>query len=830
VHGLRLTLRALARQPAYAATAVLSLALGIGANTAVFSLLDQALLRPLPVSHPQELVLLYQSGPLDGHASTDESGGPSFSYPLFRGLQRDQAAFTGLAGSRRLEANLAYAGEASAGTICRVSGNYFDVLGVRPALGRLLGREDDRTPGAHPVAVLSHRYWRARWESDPGVLDRAVVVNGRPFTIVGVAARGFDGERRGATVDLFVPISMNRELVPDWNGFDDRRDHWVTLLGRLKPGLTVAAAADVVNVAYRAQLEEDLARLGRRPDQYRNTYRAKRVVLRPGQWGRGDLREAARAPVLVLMAMSVLVLLMACANVASLQLARAGARSREVAVHLALGASRRRLMRHVLQESFVLGAMAAVVALLLAQATLRGLLAALPAGAAPTLSADLDGRMLLSCLAVAGSASVLSGLYPSLQASRPDLVAWLKAHTGETRAGDAAGLFRRSLVMLQVAVSVLLLVCAGLLARSFANLMRIELGIEPDHLLTFAVDPRLNRYDDERAAAFYAALTDRLAALPQVVRVSAARVPTIAGEGSSGNITVEGFTPGAEGDTDTSYNVVGPDYFRTLGIPLLAGREFTLRDDAGAPRVAVVNQAFVRRFLRGQEPLGRRFGWGVGRRVKLDTEIVGVARDAKYSSMREAAPPVFFVPYRQRAQQSDLQFYVRTSADPRPVASAVRGAVATLDPNLPVHDLKTMRQQIDDNVRGDRLLSILTGCFAGLANLLAAVGLYGVLAYEVVRRTREIGIRMTVGANAAQVRDLVFRQIGLVLVIGVAAGAAAAAGAGKLLQATLVGTAAADPLLYAGALTIVVLMGFLAAYVPARRASRLDPLVALRSE
>lgn len=832
MHELRLTLRALARQPAYTVSAVLSLALGIGANTAIFSLLDQALLRPLPVRNPEELVFLYQPGPLDGSSSSDEQGGPSFSYPFFRGLQQQQAAFTGLAGARRLEANLAYGGEASPGTAHRVSGNYFDVLGVGAALGRPLGPEDDRIAGAHPVAVLSHRYWTARWGADPGMLNRTILVNGQPLTIVGVAAKGFDGERRGATVDVFVPITMNRELMPDWNGFDDRRDHWATLVGRLKPGLTLDAAATILNVAYRAQLEEDLAtRRGPRGEEYRRAYRAKRIVLRPGQWGRGGLRERAGPPLLLLMAMTMLVLLMACANVTSLQLARGTARAHEVAVRLALGASRLRLMRHLLRESFVLAGAAAAVGLLIAYGIVRGLLAALPGGTSTVLTAGLDGRVLLFCLALAVAATVLFGLYPSVQASRPDLVGSLKTHGGETSPASAAGLFRRSLVTLQVAVSLLLLVCAGLLARSFVGLTRIDLGIRTDRLLTFSIDPKLSRYTDARALALYDEVTSRLAALPGGALVSASRVPAIAGNTSSGNITVEGFTPPDEDASDTSFNVVGPDYFRTMGIPLVAGREFTGRDDASAPKVAVVNETFVRQFLAGREPLGRRFGWGVGNRVKPDIEIVGIARDSKYSSMREAPPAVYYVPYRQATQQSGLQFYVRTTTgDPQALAPAVRSTVAAVDPSVPVRDLKTMRRQIEDNVRADRLLSVFTACFAGLASLLGAIGLYGVLAYDVARRTREIGVRVALGAQAAQVRRLVFRQTALVLAVGTAAGLAAAAGAGKLLQAVLFGTVPWDPLVYGSALTLVVLMALVAAYVPARRASSVDPMVALRNE
>jgi len=430
VDDLRLILRTLVRQPAYALTAVLSLALGIGANTAIFSLLDQVLLRSLPVRDPRNLVLLYQPGPLEGSSSTDEPGGPSFSYPVFRGLQEHQTPFTGLAGARTTTASLAYDGEALAGVAHRVSGNYFAVLGVQPVIGRLLDEGDDRTPSAHPVAVLSYRYWTSRWGADPSVLNRKINVNGCPMTIVGVAEKGFDGERRGTSVDVFVPISMNREMTPEWDGFEDRRDHWVTLFGRLKPGLTPESAAAAINLAYRAELEEEIALFGRRSEEFLQRYRAKRIVLRPGGWGRGGLREEARPRLLLLMGMTLLVLLMACANVTSLQLARGAARAREIAVRLAIGASRLRLVRHLIAESLVLAGAAAVLGLLAAQWTLRALLPALPGVDPELLSAEVDSRMLSFCLLLSAATAVLFGLYPALQASRPDLVSSLKAPSG----------------------------------------------------------------------------------------------------------------------------------------------------------------------------------------------------------------------------------------------------------------------------------------------------------------------------------------------------------------------------------------------------------------
>jgi predicted permease len=830
VEDLRLTLRALRRRPTYVLTAVLSLAIGIGANTAIFSLLDQALLRTLPVRNPRGLVLLHQPGPLEGTASTDEAGGPSFSYPLFRGLQEQQTPFTGLAGARATTASLSYEGEALSGVAHRVSGNYFAVLGVRAAIGRVIDEADDRAPGAGPVAILSYRYWKSRWGTDPSVLNRKIAVNGHPMTIVGVAERGFDGEKRGASVDVFVPITMNREITPDWNGFEDRRDHWVTLFARLKPGMTPGAAAAAINLAYRAQLEEDIVRLGRRNEQFLQTYRAKRIVLTPGGWGRGSMREQASGPLFVLFGMTLLVLLMACANVANLQLARAVARGHEVAVRLALGASRLRLARQLFTESVVLAAAAAALGLWAAQWALRTLLPAIPVSDPELLSAAIDPRILAFCLVLTIPTTVLFGLFPAFQASRPDLVAFLKAQSGTTHSGSQRALFRRSLVTAQIAVSLVLLVGAGLFARTFLALIHTDLGIQAARLMTFSIDPKLDRYTDSEAMALYDELEDRLAALPGVVLVSAARVPAIGGSAASGSVTVEGYTPPDGDASESSFNVVGPGYFRTMGTPLVVGRELTRDDELGGPKVAMVNEAFVRHFLPGSNALGRRFGFGLGRRVQLDTEIVGVVRDAKYASLRESPSPVFYVSYRQAKQQRGLHFYLRMSGDPEAVAPLVRRAVSALAPNLPVRDLKTMRQQIDESVGAERRLSALTVSFAGMATMLAAIGLYGVLAYDVARRTREIGIRMALGARIAQVRGLVMRQVGLTLSIGTAIGLGAAAAAGRLIQATLFGATPWDPVVYVSAVAVIVLMTFAAAYVPARRASRVDPMVALRDE
>jgi predicted permease len=830
VHDLRVTLRSLGRTPGYALTAIGSLALGIGANVAIFSLLDQALLRTLPIERPDRLVFLYHPGPLEGSSSTDESGGPSFSYPVFRALQSATTRLSGLAGARSMRASVSYEREAALATVHRVSGNYFSVLGIGAAVGRLLSEHDDRVPGEHPVAVLGHRFWATRFGADPSVVGRKLVVNGRPLTIVGVVAPGFESERPGTVIDVFVPITMNREISPDWDGFADRKDHWVTLLGRLEPQATREGAEAALGVAYRAQLEADIAAFGRRDAEFLRGYRSKRIVLRPGRYGRGEFREEVRTPLLVLMGMTLLVLLMVCANLASLQMARGARRTRELAVRLAVGASRARLIRALMVEASVLAGCGAGLGLLAAHWTTRSLVALLSDLLPAPLTAELDGRLLAFSVALTALTVILAGLLPAFHASQVDLVTSLKGQPGEGGPSRSAGPVRRALVTAQIAVCVLLLVGAGLLARTFVNLTRVDLGLDLERLVVFALEPKLNAYDDARAASLYRDLTNRLGAVPGVALVTAARVPAIADTSSSANVTVEGSAVLDDDAADSSFNVVGPDYFRTLGIPLRRGREFTRADAASAPHVVVVNEAFVRHFLPGQDPIGRRMATGRGRRVKLDLEIVGIVGNARYSSVRAAPPAVFYTTYLQSAKQTGLTFYVRTASDPEAMVPVVRREVAALDPSLPVANLQTMRRQVEHSVRAERLLSLLAASFAAMATILAAVGLYGTLAYDVARRTREIGIRMALGARRAEVRALVVKDVVLLAGIGSALGVALAAAGGRMLEAVLFGTTAWDPLVYASALAALAIVAVTGAYVPARRASRVDPMVALRRD
>ena len=830
--NLRVVLRAMLRAPVFSCIAILSLALGIGANTAMFSLLDQFLLRTLPVKNPQELVFLYHPGPAQGSVSNDEDGGPSFSYPMFREMQKDQTPFSGLAGTRAMGASLAFRNHAVPGTARLVSGNYFDLLSVQPAMGRLFTVDDDRTEAGQPVVALSYSYWMSRFAGDPSALNQTMMVNGYPMTIIGVAQKGFLSERLGDSPDIYAPISMKKALTPDWDAFQDRKNYWVTLFARRKPGVTLAQADAAINATYRGQLEKDIQLLKQPSPTMLQRFRAKKIILKPGQYGRGGLREQSREPLLLLIGMTAMVLLICCANVANLQLARAAARTREIAVRLAMGASRAQLIRQLLLESCLLAVAGGGLGLGVAYWTLRALIAALPSseGLQSFLTPTLDLTVLAFCFALSLVTGLMFGLFPALQSTRPDLVPSLKSQSGQSSATGSANAFRKSLVTAQVGISLVLLICAGLFARTLTNLSRIDLGLRVDHLLTFSLSPKLNKYNDQATAQLYEQLTGRLAAIPGTRLVSAATTPAVAGWTNSGNVTVESYVPSTDESADSNIDEVGPDYFRTMGTPLIAGREFTPADNLAAPKVAVVNEAFVRHFLANQNPLGRHFAPGRGDKIKPDIEIVGVVRDSKYADMREAPPRAYYTPYRQNKRQDDLFFYVRTAIEPAQIAAQIRREVAALDSNLPIRDLKTMQSQIEENLIAERLLSSLTGSFAGLATVLAAIGLYGVLAYNVSRRTREIGIRMALGAETGHVRGLVIREVAVMLAVGTAAGVAAAAGTGLLIRSQLYGLKYWDLSVYALATVILWAIALVAAYIPARRATNVDPMVALRYE
>jgi predicted permease len=830
---LRFAVRSFAKTPVITGVAVLSLALGIGANAAIYSIFDQVLVRPLPVADPRALVNLVAPGPKPGSQSCNDSGDcdATFSYAMFRDLEAARGPFTGVAAYRIFGANLATGDRTRSASALLVSGSYFGVLGLRPALGRLLGTDDDVTPGEHPVAVLSHRFWTTDLGADPTVLNRTVVVNGLPFTIVGVAPFGFDGTTIGSRPAVFVPLSMRAAVEPatGTEQFDRRTQYWAYVLARLKPGVAMDQAATEINSVYgaivndvEAPLQEDMSAATM------ERFRAKRLILEEGHRGQSQMQGEARAPLLILFAITGVVLLIACANIANLVLATGAGRGQEMAVRASLGASRGQLLAQLLAESLLLAAAGGLVSVVVAVWTLDSITAMLPPDAADTLAFRLSPSAIAFTAVLSLATGLLFGLYPALHSTRTDLSGVLKASSGQPSGARTAARFRSVLVTSQIALSMALLVVAGLFIRSLVNLSREELGIRADNLVTFSVAPAQNGYPLERSLVLFEQLEDELAAIPGVTGVTAAMVPVLTGSAWGTDVGVEGFERGPDTDANARLNRVAPAFFGALGIPLLAGREFTRADGQSATRVAIVNEAFAEKFGLGRDPVGKRMSEGNG--DELDIEIVGLVQNAKYDQVRNAIPPVFFTPYRQYEDLGSLTFYARGSASPDELLRAIPPLVARLDPNLPVDELATFEQRIREGLIVERLISQLGGAFAGLATLLAAIGLYGVLAYSVAQRTREIGLRMALGAGAEQVRRMVLRQVSRWIAIGIAAGLVAALAIGRLARTLLYELAPYDPVVIASVTVLLAGIALAAALVPALRASRVEPMRALRYE
>ena len=828
--NLKFALRMLFKTPLVTLVAIVSLSLGIGANAAIFSIFNQMLLRALPAQHPDRLINLSAPGPKPGSQSCNQAGDCDdvFSYPMFRDLERVQTVFTGIAGHRIFSANLAARGQTLSGEGLLVSGSYFPLLGVRAALGRLLDPNDDRVPGESHVVVLSYAYWQSRFALDPGILNQPLIVNGQEMTIVGVAPPNFHGTTLGARPEVFVPITMRDLMEPFFKGVEDRRSYWVYLFARLKPGISLEQARTALNGQYHTVVNDVEAPLQRGlSDQTMARFRAKQVLLAPGMRGQSIISGLVKAPLTLLLGVTAFVLVIACANVANLLLARAAARAGEMAVRLSIGASRWQLIAQLLAESCLLAAFAGCAGLIVARWTLNLIASLLPAEAVQTLHFELDLPVLLFAAALTLGTGLLFGLFPALHSTRPDLMSTLKGQAGQPSGARTAARFRTALATAQIALSLALLVGAGLFLKNLFNVSRVDLGLKIDNVITFGVAPVLNGYSPQRSRDLFERLEDDLAALPGVTGVTASMVPLLAGSNWGNDVSVEGFKSGPDTDMNSRYNEIGPDYFRTLGIPLLSGREFTRSDSAPAPKVAIVNEAFARKFNLGREAVGKRMG---SRDGKLDIEIVGLARDAKYSQVKAEVPPQFFRPYRQDEELGFLNMYVRTAQTPDQLLSTISKVVARLDPNLPVENLRTMPQQVRENVYLDRAISVLSSAFAGLATLLAAVGLYGVLAYTVVQRTREIGLRMALGASPAQIRTMVLRQVGVMTLIGATIGLAAAVGLGRLAQSLLYNLSGNDPGVLAGSAVALALVAFCAGIAPAHRASQVDPMEALRYE
>jgi predicted permease len=832
--NLRLAFRTLVKTPFVTAVAILSLALGIGANAAIYSLFDQTLLAALPVADPDGLVNLTAPGPKPGSQSCNQAGDCDavFSYPMFRDLERAEAGFAGMAGHRAFGANIATGDRTLSGEGMLVSGSYFPLLGLRPALGRLLAPADDPAIGQHRGAVLRHRFWTAELGADPGVVDRTLVVNGLTLTVAGVAPPGFDGTTLGSRPDVFVPLSMRAALESFFgeDGFDNRRSYWVYVFGRLGPGVAIGQARTELNGTYGAILREVEAPLQEgMSEQTMARFLEREVVVEPGGRGQSQVHGEARMPMTLLFAITGVVLVIACANIANLLLARGARRGQEMAVRASLGAGRARLLGQLLVESAVLAVLGAAASLLVAQWTLRLIRSILPADATDTLRFEIGPGVVLFTAALALGTGLLFGLFPALHATRRDLVTMLRANAGQPSGARAAARFRVSLVTAQIALSTALLIAAGLFIKSLVNVSRVDLGLRQENLVTFAVSPALNGYPPERSLALFERLEGELAALPGVTSVSGGLVPVLSGSNWGNDVDVEGFERGPDTDANARFNKVAPGYFRTLGIPLRSGREFEAADAEGAPKVAIVNRAFAEKFGLGDQAVGKRIGMS-GEGDGLDIEIVGLVQNAKYSEVKDEVPPLFFLPYRQDFQLGFLTFYLRTATTPERVMEAIPPLIRRLDPELPVEELKTLEQQVRENVFLDRMVTALSAAFAILATLLAAVGLYGVLAYTVAQRTREIGLRMALGAGRNRVRRMVLGQVALMLAVGGTVGVGAALAAGTAAGSLLYGLGGTDPGVVAIGVGVLVVVALAAGFLPAQRASRVEPMQALRYE
>ena len=831
LQDVRYGLRMLAKNPGFTFIAILTLALGIGANTAIFSLLNQVLLRRLPVRNPSELVVLKSPGPKRGHVWSDGDDSEIFSYPVYKGLAKNTTVFDGVLARFQFAASIASHGETERGSGELVSGDYFEVLGVRPALGRVLSPADDDVQGAHPVLVLSHAYWTRHFGGDAGVLNQTILVNNTEMAIVGVAQAGFGGIQVGQTPDIFVPMTMKGQMTPIRSGLDDWNDSFLAILARRKPGVSMEEAQAGINVDYPGLLEQQVKSFSHASAKERQEFLSKKIVLHPGAQGRTVAQRDSGPALMALFAMVALVLLIACTNVANLQLAKAAARQREFAIRSALGASPGRMMRQLLVESFLCALGGGGLGLVLGIWIMNILTQAVVSEAGVQgITAQVDGSVFGFAAAATAVSALLFGLIPAWHATRSGVSQMLKDQGSTTSAGPGHVRFRKYLVAGQVAFTLLLLTGGALFSRTLWNLRKQNLGLSTENLITFSLAPQLSGYDAPRTVALIDQLRERLGALPGVLGVGSSQIAVLTGTNMGTNITVEGRQEVETDERDVNFDAVSPNYFSTMRIALVSGREFNAGDTGTSTKVAIINEAMAKEFFAKRNPIGAHFALGGGNDVKPNIEIVGVVKNAKEGHVRDADRPYFYQPYSQFGKLFGMSFYVRTKQEPLLIANAVRETVRGADANLPVYDLKTVERVVDEDLFAERVIAGLSAAFGGLAALLAALGIYGVLAYLVVQRTREIGIRVALGAAAGHVRGLVFKEVGWMMLAGALVGLPLAYVLARLSESLLYGVKAGDIPVYAASVGIICLVALAACYIPSRRATRIDPIVALRYE
>jgi predicted permease len=832
MQDLRFSLRQIRRSPGFMVTAMLTLALGVGANTAIFSLLDQALLRSLPVRDPGQLVILSTTGEAwEGHSSDHGAGvEKSFSYPMYRDLRDRGTAFDGLIATAPTGIGIARNNASDLADAEIVSGNYFSVLGVPAAQGRLLTANDDTTPGGNPVVVLSYHYWNTHLGSDAHAVGQTLSINGQPFQIIGVSAPEFQSAVWGEVPDVFVPMSMIDQVIPGkGDRLQNHRDRWMNIVGRLKPGETPERAQVAMAPLWHSLRAEELKALGTKSPRFVDEFltRSELQVL-PGSKGLSYERGSIEKPLLAVMAMAFLVLLIAAVNVASLLLVRSAARVREFSLRYALGANVRRVVQQLLLEGALIGIAGGAAGLLIAPLCIRALVQRLAPDGSTSFSTTLDARLLAFNFAIALAVSVLFSLAPAVQLLRPDIVNSLKQQTATMSGGSLS--FRRLIVSLQVGLSVLLLVSSGLFVRTMQNLRRVDTGFNTSHLITFHIDPQLSGYSKEKIPLLHQSVLDAMAALPGVQTVAATDDPELADSGHSGNVTVEGYTAPPDEDYVVEEPDINANFFHAMQVPLLAGRTFREDDDATHPPVVIVNETFAKHYFSNLlAAVGGRVASGAGNHLTFMT-IVGVARDARHRNLRKPAIATLFTPLRQAKFAGQLYLYLRTAMPPEQTFAAVRQAMKQIDPGLAINEMRTMDDQIDTTLSNERMIELLAISFGLLATILAGVGLYGVLAYSTTQRTREIGIRIALGSSRLRVSRLVLADVLRLAGLGIVVAIPCSVLLGRLLRSQLFGVSTADPFTLVAVVLLIAVVALLAAVLPAHRASSVDPNSALRTE